>query len=122
MGPAWVYQLVSDYLCFVLSMASALQIMAFLTSLVIISVLSLKPVMGNSHNRQWTNGKRSNSAGEGDLAARLPGQPFVNFRHFAGYVTVNETNGRALFYWFYEATTRPHKKPLVLWLNGGNHI
>jgi serine carboxypeptidase-like clade II len=32
----------------------------------------------------------------------LPGQPSdVGFRQFAGYVTVNETHGRALFYWFH---------------------
>ncbi|KAK4439921.1 Serine carboxypeptidase-like 31, partial [Sesamum alatum] len=46
-------------------------------------------------------------------------QPSVRFRHYAGYVTVNEKNGRALFYWFYEATTLADQKPLVLWLNGG---
>lgn len=57
--------------------------------------------------------------GDPDLVTDLPGQPNVTFRHYAGYVTVNETNGRALFYWFYEATTRPEEKPLVLWLNGG---
>ncbi|KAG5020171.1 hypothetical protein JHK87_016026 [Glycine soja] len=39
--------------------------------------------------------------------------------HYAGYVTVNETNGRVLFYWFYEAMTKPQDNPLVLWLNGG---
>ncbi|XP_051125991.1 serine carboxypeptidase-like 31 isoform X2 [Andrographis paniculata] len=49
----------------------------------------------------------------------LPGQPSVTFRHYAGYVTVNEQNGRALFYWFYEATNLADEKPLVLWLNGG---
>ncbi|RYQ95916.1 hypothetical protein Ahy_B08g091302 [Arachis hypogaea] len=48
----------------------------------------------------------------------LPGQPAVDFEHYAGYVTVNETNGRALFYWFFEAITNPDDKPLVLWLNG----
>lgn len=53
------------------------------------------------------------------LVTNLPGQPAVNFKHYAGYVTVNEKNGRALFYWFYEATSHPDQKPLVLWLNGG---
>lgn len=56
---------------------------------------------------------------EADLVIRLPGQPPVNFRHYAGYVTVNKRNGRALFYWFFEATHKPEKKPLLLWLNGG---
>ncbi|KAF0897700.1 hypothetical protein E2562_000416 [Oryza meyeriana var. granulata] len=51
---------------------------------------------------------------------RPPGQPAeVGFRQFAGYVTVNETHGRALFYWFFEATANMATKPLVLWLNGG---
>ncbi|KAG1338444.1 hypothetical protein COCNU_04G007500 [Cocos nucifera] len=55
----------------------------------------------------------------GDLVTNLPGQPVVGFRHYAGYVTVNEKNGRALFYWFYEAASHANEKPLVLWLNGG---
>nr|XP_009618061.1 serine carboxypeptidase-like 34 [Nicotiana tomentosiformis] len=56
---------------------------------------------------------------EADRVNRLPGQPPVSFKQYAGYVTVNETHGRALFYWFFEATTNPEKKPLLLWLNGG---
>ncbi|XP_016443124.1 serine carboxypeptidase-like 34 [Nicotiana tabacum] len=56
---------------------------------------------------------------EADRVNRLPGQPPVSFKQYAGYVTVNETHGRALFYWFFEATTNPHNKPLLLWLNGG---
>ena len=56
-----------------------------------------------------------------DLVTDLPGQPHADFKHYAGHVTVNETSGRALFYWFYEAMTNPHQKPLVLWLNGGEH-
>lgn len=53
------------------------------------------------------------------LVTNLPGQPNVDFHHYAGYITVNEENGRALFYWFYEASTLSDDKPLVLWLNGG---
>ncbi|CAN4105495.1 unnamed protein product [Withania somnifera] len=56
---------------------------------------------------------------EADRVIQLPGQPPVSFKQYAGYVTVNETHGRALFYWFFEATTSPNKKPLLLWLNGG---
>ncbi|GJY73713.1 serine carboxypeptidase-like protein 31, partial [Tanacetum coccineum] len=48
----------------------------------------------------------------------MPGQPKVDFRHYVGYVTVNENSGKALFYWFYEAQILPDEKPLVLWLNG----
>nr|CAB3477105.1 unnamed protein product [Digitaria exilis] len=57
---------------------------------------------------------------EHDRVRFLPGQPASPpLSQFAGYVTVNEHNGRALFYWFFEAQTSPAKKPLLLWLNGG---
>lgn len=66
--------------------------------------------------------------GEGAPAAHLvdslPGQPKVGFKQYAGYVTVNESAGRALFYYFVEANvhsphSRPADYPLSLWLNGG---
>ena len=57
---------------------------------------------------------------EGDRVRFLPLQPSrPPVSQFAGYVTVNERNGRALFYWFFEAQTSPPQKPLLLWLNGG---
>ncbi|XP_074567120.1 serine carboxypeptidase-like 34 [Curcuma longa] len=56
---------------------------------------------------------------EADGVVRLPGQPTVSFRQYSGYVTVNESHGRALFYWLLEATSDVDKKPLLLWLNGG---
>lgn len=54
-----------------------------------------------------------------DLVVRLPGQPRVGFRQFAGYVDVDLRHGRSLFYYFVEADKDPDKKPLTLWLNGG---
>ena len=54
-----------------------------------------------------------------DRISALPGQPAVTFSQFSGYVPVNEKHERALFYWLTEATAIPGKKPLVLWLNGG---
>nr|ACN33679.1 unknown [Zea mays] len=61
-----------------------------------------------------------NNEHEADRVAFLPGQPrSPPVSQFAGYVTVNERNGRALFYWFFEAQTSPAHKPLLLWLNGG---
>ncbi|XP_021887346.1 serine carboxypeptidase II-2 [Carica papaya] len=55
-----------------------------------------------------------------DRVRELPGQNFnVSFAHYAGYVTVNEKSGRALFYWFFEAVDDSDSKPLILWLNGG---
>ncbi|KAH9771680.1 Carboxypeptidase [Citrus sinensis] len=56
---------------------------------------------------------------EADRVIKLPGQPEVKFKQYAGYVTVNESHGRALFYWFFEASSKPEEKPLLLWLNGG---
>ncbi|KAG6483829.1 hypothetical protein ZIOFF_060529 [Zingiber officinale] len=57
---------------------------------------------------------------EGDKVVRLPGQPEgVNFDQYAGYVTVDRANGRALFYYFVEAAKNSWSNPIVLWLNGG---
>ncbi|XP_019451019.1 PREDICTED: serine carboxypeptidase-like 34 isoform X1 [Lupinus angustifolius] len=56
---------------------------------------------------------------EADRVHGLPGQPTVKFKQYAGYVTVNKTHGRALFYWFFESTEKSQDKPLLLWLNGG---
>ncbi|NP_001183841.1 Serine carboxypeptidase-like 42-like precursor [Zea mays] len=54
-----------------------------------------------------------------DLVTRLPGQPPVTFRQFAGYVDVDVKAGRSLFYYFAEAQENAAAKPLTLWLNGG---
>lgn len=57
-----------------------------------------------------------------DRISHLPGEPNdVSFSHFSGYITVNESAGRALFYWLTESlpSQNPELKPLVLWLNGG---
>ncbi|CAL5212497.1 unnamed protein product [Lathyrus oleraceus] len=56
---------------------------------------------------------------EEDRVYELPGQPLVNFKQYSGYITVNESHGRALFYWFFESVDQPQQKPLLLWLNGG---
>ena len=58
---------------------------------------------------------------EKDRIGRLPGQPKVNFTHYGGYVTVNKTAGRALYYYFAEAHHNKDSLPLLLWLNGGNN-
>nr|XP_043611117.1 serine carboxypeptidase-like 45 [Erigeron canadensis] len=54
-----------------------------------------------------------------DEVVNLPGQPPVNFKQFAGYITVDKTKQRFMFYYFVEAETNSSSKPLVLWLNGG---
>lgn len=84
-----------------------------------LSLVSTKPLV-DARYWHWSSDIKSDfSAAVEDLVTTLPGQPSVDFQHYAGYVTVNENNGRALFYWFYEATSFADEKPLVLWLNGG---
>ncbi|CAL5063991.1 unnamed protein product [Urochloa decumbens] len=64
--------------------------------------------------------KNPSGSKEADRIVALPGQPpRVNFEQYAGYVTVNEEHGRALFYYFVESPYDAASKPLVLWLNGG---
>ncbi|KAK9283057.1 hypothetical protein L1049_011285 [Liquidambar formosana] len=55
---------------------------------------------------------------EKDRIVSLPGQPPVKFAQYGGYVTVDKSAGRALYYYFAEAE-KPKKLPLLLWLNGG---
>lgn len=62
-------------------------------------------------------GFEPNSQREADRVTALPGQPEVEFRHYAGYVRISDD--KALFYWFFEAKRKPEEKPLILWLNGG---
>ncbi|KAJ6408386.1 hypothetical protein OIU84_011659 [Salix udensis] len=59
------------------------------------------------------------SISEAGKIEALPGQPKVSFQHYAGYITIDEKQKRALFYYFAEAEIDPATKPLVLWLNGG---
>ncbi|KDP37690.1 hypothetical protein JCGZ_06347 [Jatropha curcas] len=59
------------------------------------------------------------SASEIDEIVKLPGQPEVSFKQYAGYITIDENHKRALFYYFVEAEINSASKPLVLWLNGG---
>ncbi|MCD7464211.1 Serine carboxypeptidase-like 26 [Datura stramonium] len=57
---------------------------------------------------------------EDDKVIKLPGQPnSPQVSQFSGYITVNKTHGRALFYWFFQSQSDSSKKPLLLWLNGG---
>ena len=54
------------------------------------------------------------------LIQSLPGQNFVpNFKQYSGYITIDETHGRNLFYWFLESQGNPDQDPVVLWMNGG---
>ncbi|PON45382.1 Serine carboxypeptidase-like [Parasponia andersonii] len=59
------------------------------------------------------------SISEASKITSFPGQPQVNFQQYSGYIEVDESQKRALFYYFVEAETDPASKPVVLWLNGG---
>ncbi|RAL39438.1 hypothetical protein DM860_002971 [Cuscuta australis] len=103
-----------------------------LSSLLLFSLFVVDPVVaGDEHDHYRPS--ETNASGDPSQEAmtaaaakdlvtgKLPGQTAaVGFKHYAGYVTVNKTNGRALFYWFFESLTLPREKPLLLWLNGGN--
>lgn len=84
------------------------RVRATVSYFLVLSILSLQltDIAGGAHYEQ-------------DRIKSLPGQPPVSFAQFSGYVTVHEKNGRALFYWLTEATDDAARKPLVLWLNGG---
>ncbi|KAL1833333.1 hypothetical protein ACET3Z_002984 [Daucus carota] len=56
---------------------------------------------------------------EKDKIVELPGQPPVKFDQYGGYVTVNQSAGRAFYYYFAEAEQNKESLPLLLWLNGG---
>ncbi|KAG9450977.1 hypothetical protein H6P81_010942 [Aristolochia fimbriata] len=84
---------------------------------------SKKPVMAESSNldiySQVYTGSQDGLMKD-DKIDGLPGQPEgVDFDQYAGYVTVDPSHGRALFYYIVESPENASGKPLVLWLNGG---
>ncbi|CAO2823807.1 unnamed protein product [Amaranthus hypochondriacus] len=88
--------------------------------LILIALILLYIPLVESSRHIITSLRDDNKVAQNDhLVTNLPGQPAVDFSHYAGYVTVDDQNQRALFYWFYEASSQSHEKPLVLWLNGG---
>ncbi|CAI8616007.1 unnamed protein product [Vicia faba] len=54
-----------------------------------------------------------------DKVTSLPEQPPVQFKQHSGYITVNVSHHRNLFYYFVEAEVDPPSNPVVLWLHGG---
>jgi len=56
----------------------------------------------------------------GDLITNMPHYSApIPFKQYSGYITVDATHGRALFYWFVESQRSPSSDPVVMWLNGG---
>ncbi|KAG7560529.1 Alpha/Beta hydrolase fold [Arabidopsis thaliana x Arabidopsis arenosa] len=75
---------------------------------------------GSSGDTSFNVLRRVLSPKERDLIKKLPGQPSgVSFRQYGGYVAVNETTGRFLYYYFVEAIKPNKSTPLVIWFNGG---
>ncbi|KAL7081806.1 hypothetical protein ACP275_14G061600 [Erythranthe tilingii] len=66
------------------------------------------------------NFKKGSSAPEDALVTHIPGfHGSFPSKHHSGYVTIDETYGKKLFYYFVESERNPNKDPVVLWLNGG---
>lgn len=62
----------------------------------------------------------THSAPETALVTRIPGfNGTLPSKHYSGYVTVDDSHGRNLFYYFVESEGNSSKDPVVLWLNGG---
>ena len=59
------------------------------------------------------------AAPEKHLVTHLPGfDSALPSKHYAGYITVDESNGRRLFYYLVLSERDPAIDPVVLWLNG----
>ncbi|KAM0853648.1 hypothetical protein ACQ4PT_050941 [Festuca glaucescens] len=60
------------------------------------------------------------AAPENHFVAQLPGfHGAFPSKHYSGYVTVDESNDRRLFYYLVLSERAPATDPVVLWLNGG---
>lgn len=59
-------------------------------------------------------------APKGTLITELPGfNGTFPSKHYSGYITIGESPGKNLFYYFVVSERNPLKDPVVLWLNGG---
>ncbi|GFP85104.1 serine carboxypeptidase 1 [Phtheirospermum japonicum] len=64
--------------------------------------------------------KPASSAPEAALVTTIPGfNGTLPSKHYSGYVTLDESHGKRLFYYFVESKRNSAKDPIVLWLNGG---
>ncbi|KAF5201880.1 Serine carboxypeptidase [Thalictrum thalictroides] len=62
----------------------------------------------------------SEAAPENTLIKNLPGfNGTFPSKHYSGYVTIDESHGKNLFYYYVVSERNPSKDPVVLWLNGG---
>ncbi|XP_057519645.1 serine carboxypeptidase-like 20 isoform X2 [Amaranthus tricolor] len=62
----------------------------------------------------------SKSAPQNSLVTQLPGfSGTFPSKHYSGYVTIDESHRKKLYYYFVESERNPSQDPVVLWLNGG---
>jgi len=59
------------------------------------------------------------SIGKSDPITSLPGYTGPSVNQFSGYITVDQREGKALFYWLIESLVSPTTAPLVVWFQGG---
>ncbi|CAL5191954.1 unnamed protein product [Lathyrus oleraceus] len=62
----------------------------------------------------------THSAPKGSLITNVPGfNGSLPSKHYGGYVTIDKSHGKNLYYYFVQSEGNPSKDPIVLWLNGG---
>ncbi|KAL5798283.1 hypothetical protein ACOSQ2_003103 [Xanthoceras sorbifolium] len=62
----------------------------------------------------------THSAPQSAIVTQIPGfSGTFPSNHYSGYVSIDESHGKSLFYYFVESERNPSKDPVVLWLNGG---
>ncbi|KAL5703188.1 Serine carboxypeptidase-like 20 [Ranunculus cassubicifolius] len=60
------------------------------------------------------------AAPENALITSLPGfNGTFPSKHYSGYVSIDESHGKNLYYYFIESERNSSKDPVVLWMNGG---
>jgi serine carboxypeptidase-like clade 2 len=59
------------------------------------------------------------SLGKSDPIISLPDYSGPNVTQYSGYITVDQKEEKALFYWLIESLESPSTAPLVVWYQGG---
>ena len=88
-----------------------------LRRLVALAVCILLPL---AKTTKWDQHQTMEQHTDTDEITHLPGlRGAFKSRHHGGYITVDESHKRNLYYYFVTSENKPAEDPLVLWLNGG---